>query len=107
MESDGEHTIGLSTIISDELKDEGFARELVHYIQNSRKEAGFEIENTINTAVISKGIKPLIKKYKNYIMKETLTKKLVDEIEEGMYENEVKVNGKIVKIGIKVEGSIK
>ncbi len=105
-ESDGEFTVGLSTAISEELKEEGFARELVHHIQNLRKEAGFEIENTIITALISGEIGILIKKYKSYIIKETLTKKLVSELEDGMYKKEVRVNGITIIIGIMVEGSI-
>jgi isoleucyl-tRNA synthetase len=106
VESDGEFTVGLPTAISGELLEEGFCRELVHQIQNLRKEAGFEIENTINTAIES-GIKEdVLKKFKNYIMKETLSKSLSSEFKEDMFVKEVKVNDEKIKIGIKVRGSI-
>ena len=106
VESDGQTTVGLSTSLSPGLLEEGLCRELVHQIQNLRKEAGFEIENTINTA-IGGGIKEgILKKFKNYIMKETLSRSLAGEFEEDMFVREVRVNDKNIKIGIKVVGSI-
>ena len=106
VETDGEFTVGLSTAISADLVEEGFCRELVHQIQNLRKEAGFQIENTIDTAM-EPGIKEdVIKKFKNYIMKETLSKSLGPDFKDGMFVKEVKVNDVKIKIGIKVVGSI-
>ncbi len=52
IESDGEYTVGLPTTFSKELAEEGFCRELVHHIQNLRKEADFKIENTITASII-------------------------------------------------------
>ena len=106
VESDGEFTVGLPTTISGELLEEGFFRELVHQIQNLRKEAGFEIENTIDTAIESAVEEDVINKFKNYIMKETLSKSLGSEFKEDMFVKEVKVNDEKIKIGIKVVGSI-
>ena len=106
VESDGKITVGLSTALSDGLLEEGLCRELVHQIQNLRKEAGFEIENTINTA-IGEGIKEsILKKFKNYIMKETLSRSLSGTFEKDMFVKEVRINDKKVKVGIKVVGSI-
>ncbi|GAH12118.1 unnamed protein product, partial [marine sediment metagenome] len=106
VESDGEFTVGLPTAISGELLEEGFCRELVHQIQNLRKEAGFEIENTIDTAIESAVKEDVLNKFKNYIMKETLSKSLSSEFKEDMFVKEVKVNDDKIKIGIKVVGSI-
>ena len=106
VESDGQLTVGLSTAVSPDLLEEGFCRELVHQIQNLRKEAGFEIENTINTA-LGPGIEEsILKRFKNYIMKETLSKSLSLKFEKDMFVKEVRVNDKRIKIGIKVVGSI-
>jgi isoleucyl-tRNA synthetase len=41
------YAVGLDTRLSDELRDEGLARELVHRIQNLRKAAGLEISDRI------------------------------------------------------------
>ncbi len=107
VESDGEFTVGLPTAISQELLEEGFCRELVHHIQILRKEAGFKIENTINTSIeCSSDMKKVIEKYSDYIMKETLSKSLNFKFEDGMFVRELKINSLSVKIGIIVVGSI-
>ncbi len=107
VETDGEFTVGLSTKISDKLLAEGFARELVHHIQNLRKEAGFEIENTIDTVLEApQAEKKIIEDYRDYIAKETLSDKFPDEFEDDMYIKDVKVNKVRLKIGIRVAGSI-
>lgn len=106
IESDGEFTVGLSTEISQELLEEGFCRELVHQIQNLRKEAGFKIENTIELAMKPAIEDNILKKFKNYIMKETLTKSLSSDLKSDMFIKEMNINSKKIKIGIKVVGSI-
>jgi isoleucyl-tRNA synthetase len=107
VESDGEFTVGLSTILTEELKQEGFLRELVHQIQNLRKEANFQIENTIITAIrCSDSQKEIINRYKDYIMKETLSKKIDYDFADDMFVKELKVNNSSIKVGIKVIGSI-
>jgi isoleucyl-tRNA synthetase len=107
VESDGEFTVGLPTIISEELAEEGFCREMIHQIQNLRKEANFNIENTINTSIIcSIDEKNIIEKYRDYIMKETLSKKLSFDFEDDMFIKDLKINNSVIKVGIKVIGSI-
>ncbi len=107
IESDGTFTIGLPTEIPDNLIEEGFSRELVHQIQNLRKEAGFDIENTINTYIIcGSKQKKIIDRFRDYIKKETLSEKLEFEEKEEMFTRSVKVNDSNVKISIEVVGSI-
>lgn len=45
--SDGNITIALDVTVTDELKNEGLARELVNRIQNIRKDKGFEVTDKI------------------------------------------------------------
>jgi len=107
IESDSEITVGLPLVIPETLKEEGFCRELVHQIQNLRKEAGFQKKNTIITAIdYDDDIKKVVEKYVEYIMKETLSKKLSNDFTGGMFVKEIKVNDRIIKTGIKVCGSI-
>ncbi len=107
VETDGEFTVGLPTEISGELAAEGFARELVHHIQNLRKEAGFEIENTIDVSIEAPGAQQeTIDKFNKYISKETLSGSIGQDFDAGMFVKQVKVNGIELKIGIKVVGSI-
>ena len=44
---DAEKKVGLNTEITPELKLEGQAREIIRYIQEMRKEAGYEVDNRI------------------------------------------------------------
>jgi len=107
VETDGEFTVGIPTEIPEELAAEGFARELVHHIQNLRKEAGFEIENTINVSIEApEAQQDTIDKFVEYISKETLSNSLGRDFDLGMFVKPVKVNGIELKIGIKVVGSI-
>jgi isoleucyl-tRNA synthetase len=46
--SEGRLTVALDITLTDELKSEGIARELVSRIQNYRKESGFEVMDKIN-----------------------------------------------------------
>src|SRR5690606_4192508 len=47
----GNLTVALDIQITDELKQEGIARELINRIQNLRKEKGFEVTDRIRVQV--------------------------------------------------------
>ena len=47
--SEAGYTVGVATTITDELADEGVARELVRHIQDLRREADFELSDRITT----------------------------------------------------------
>ena len=47
VERSGSHAVALDTVLDDELRREGFAREVVHAVQNARKEAGLDVEDRI------------------------------------------------------------
>ena len=49
--TDREITVALDVTISDHLKDEGLARELVNRIQNIRKQMGFEVTDRIHVSI--------------------------------------------------------
>jgi isoleucyl-tRNA synthetase len=79
-------TVALDITISEELKQEGIARELVNRIQNIRKDSGFEVTDKIKVQLKRNGLlEEAILKNVDYIKSETLTKELVfvDEIENG------------------------
>ncbi len=48
LEEEGDLALALKTELDDELVDEGLVRELVHKVQNLRREKGFEIEDTVS-----------------------------------------------------------
>ena len=75
--SSGNITVALDVNISEELKKEGVARELVNRIQNMRKDSGFEVTDTIDVTIQKDGIiEDAILENINYIKNETLTVKL-------------------------------
>ena len=84
--NEGRLTVALEVTITDELRREGIARELVNRIQNIRKSSGFEITDKISI-VLSK--KPqtdeAVKEYKDYICNQVLATKLdlADQVEGG------------------------
>ena len=104
VESDGEITVGLNIKISEKLMEEGFCRELIHYIQNIRKEANFEIENIIETHIkCSEKVRKIINDNIDLIKKETLSKNLdfiIDNDE--LFIKNINISDEELKIGLKV-----
>ncbi|MAY84951.1 MAG: isoleucine--tRNA ligase [Flavobacteriales bacterium] len=83
--NEGQFTVALDIKLSDGLKEEGIARELVNRIQNFRKDAGFEVTDKIDLQIESRtGMDKAIQNNKDYICSETLAANLdlVDEIKE-------------------------
>ena len=79
-------TVALDITISDELRKEGIARELVNRIQNIRKDSGFEVTDKITVTMLNDGeIQPAVQANIDYIKSETLTKDLIfaESIENG------------------------
>ena len=80
-------TVALDISISEELHQEGIARELVNRIQNIRKDSGFEVTDKIKVRIQRNGdLETAILNNEAYIKSETLTDLLefVDELEGGV-----------------------
>jgi isoleucyl-tRNA synthetase len=73
------YVVVLDTEITDELRDEGLAREIVHRIQNLRKDAGFNISDRITTYWQSDGeVRRVLQAHEQYVKDETLSLQLVE-----------------------------
>jgi isoleucyl-tRNA synthetase len=73
----GNLTVALDLILSDELKNEGFAREFINRIQNIRKENDFELTDKILLTIEEKEpIKDIITQFNEYICAEILAEKI-------------------------------
>ncbi|MEE0863649.1 MAG: DUF5915 domain-containing protein, partial [Alistipes sp.] len=71
--SEGKLTVALDITISDELRREGVARELVNRIQNIRKESGFEVTDKIRVEIEATELTtPAIESFGQYIAQQTL-----------------------------------
>ena len=76
--NEGGLTVALDVTITEELRKEGVARELVNRIQNSRKDTGLEVTDKIRLTVLNfENLQHAIQENKAYIMSETLTQELV------------------------------
>ncbi len=71
--TEGKLTVALDITLTDELRAEGVARELINRIQNIRKDSGFEVTDRIRVEV---GLTPLTRdalgRYASYIASQTL-----------------------------------
>lgn len=75
--SDGKLTVALDITITESLRNEGIARELVNRIQNIRKDKGFEVTDKIEVKIQSHpGIINSVSENKKYICAEILATSL-------------------------------
>ncbi|MDF1575534.1 MAG: isoleucine--tRNA ligase [Bacteroidales bacterium] len=82
--NDGAITVALDINITEELRQEGLARELINRIQNIRKESGFDVTDKIEVLIEKHElITEVIKFHGEYIGSQTLAKNisLIDRIE--------------------------
>ena len=84
--NDGKLTVALDVVVTEALRREGVARELVNRIQNIRKSSGFEITDKISIC-LSKNSQTddAVIEYNDYICNQVLATglELVDEVEDG------------------------
>jgi len=98
---EGDTGVVLETTITEELREEGFVREILSKIQTMRKESGFEVADKINLYVANNSmLEEIVKKFASDIMKETLTVNIFyGEARE--YVNN-KINGEELNIAVEV-----
>ncbi len=75
--NEGSLTVALDITVSDELRREGIARELVNRIQNIRKSSGFEITDKIDVVITpNEAIDEAVKEYSDYIARQVLAESI-------------------------------
>ena len=75
--TEGQLTIALDIEVTDELRHEGVARELINRIQNIRKESDFEVTDKVNVTIFASGtakeeISASLDVYRSYLASQTL-----------------------------------
>jgi isoleucyl-tRNA synthetase len=95
-------TVALDITITEELKKEGLARELVNRIQNMRKEMGLEVTDRISLQIVkSKDTLEAFQSFKDYICTETLADlSLIDQAQNNGFKEVELTNGIPAKIKI-------
>jgi isoleucyl-tRNA synthetase len=82
--NEGNITVALDITITDELRSEGMARELVNRIQNLRKKSGLEITDRINVSIEpNEAATNAVNAFGDYIAKQVLADSLVLENNDG------------------------
>ncbi len=77
VEQSGGYAVAIKTGMTEPLRREGLARELVHKVQNLRKKAGFEIEDNITAWVSGSGeLEDVVRQHAEFFQAETLCREL-------------------------------
>ncbi len=91
-------TVALDITITETLKNEGFAREIVNKIQTERKEANFEVTDKIILHVQNQLVlNAILNSYKEYICNETLANDILFA-ENVSNAKEFDINGEILNL---------
>ncbi len=99
--SENGKTVIIDTNLTEDLVEEGFAREIVSKLQTMRKEAGFEVSDRI--VVSSSGssrIAAIFEKYGVRILSDVLGEAYAEDRIEG-YSKDWNINGEAVKLSVK------
>ena len=99
---EGDLIVGVSTIISEDLESEGLARDIIRRIQALRKEANFNIEDTIETYYSGEAeLESVFDTQRELISAETLSTALIKgEPPKGAYEKEFKIENMVLRLGL-------
>ena len=92
--------------LNDDLIAEGLAREVVHYIQQLRKEAGYQVEDRIAVSYEADGrLQDAITQHKTYIQQETLAHALVHCEPSGDQVQSIEIDGANLTVGVQRESA--
>ena len=104
--NDGPLTLALDITITDELRKEGVARELINRIQNLRKDSGFEVTDRIATEIFAEGgdateIASALESFGEYVCAQTLSVSASVVAECPADASEVEWNEGIIRIAVR------
>jgi isoleucyl-tRNA synthetase len=76
--NDGKLTVALDITVTDELRNEGIAREFVNRIQNIRKESGYDVTDKITVQIEDhEFVSEAVKRHAAYIGSQTLANEVI------------------------------
>jgi isoleucyl-tRNA synthetase len=100
VEREGSHAVALELEVDDELRMEGWAREIVHAVQSARREAGLEVSDRI--ALTLDGDEELLaaaRSHESYVAGETLAMRVSYEHVDGKGAPSV-IDGRALGVGV-------
>ena len=99
---EGEIGVVLDTHITQELKKEGYVREVLSKVQNMRKDKGFEVLDNINLYISgNEMLEKVVKDNEELIKHDTLAKEVIYNKERKTY-TETNINGEKLNIDVEV-----
>jgi isoleucyl-tRNA synthetase len=100
--NDGPLTVALDVTITEDLRNEGTAREFVNKIQNLRKDKDFQVLDRIKVSVVREAsLAAALSQYRDYIASEILANEI--ELVESLTEfDEIEFNDATLKINVQL-----
>ncbi len=96
-------TVALDTVLTPELVEEGFAREVISKLQTMRKDAGFEVTDRVHvtyraTPAVNQALVTWADMVRNVVLALTLTQ---GEAPEGAYTQDWDINGEQAQLSVR------
>ncbi|MFN8240688.1 MAG: isoleucine--tRNA ligase [Bacteroidales bacterium] len=100
--NDGKLTVALDVTVTDELRNEGVARELVNRIQNIRKENGYDVTDKIVVKIEDHDlVREAVRLHNSYIGSQTLANSVsIVRSLEGIDVKEIDIDEVMVKVSV-------
>jgi len=96
--------VALETTLTEDLLREGMARELVHQIQQLRKEAGFQIADRITLYYEGDAaLMDVLQTHRDYVLREVLGQEArpgVPETAGAVHRKALRMDGRVLTVGI-------
>lgn len=100
LESGNGKVIALDTILTEELKLEGYTRDIVRHIQEARKEADFNVDDRIEVSFCGEKVSEILSHFRAYIEAETLST-IVETLSNADIQKEVEIEELKVTLQLK------
>jgi len=101
VESDNVLTVALDTELTEELINEGYAREFVNRVQNMRKDAGFSVTDRVRIRYkANEKISKALSSLQSYVKNETLAVEFGESVNVSAQGVQQEINGELCEIAI-------
>lgn len=101
VQAEGSLAVAIETSLTDDLLDEGFAREMINKIQYMRKQAGFDVMDRINVYyAASPRLESAISSFVGRIAAETLAESVCEDSRGGDLRQDWDINGERASIAV-------
>jgi isoleucyl-tRNA synthetase len=105
---DGGYVVALNSELTEELRREGMARDLVRNVQDARKDAGLQISDRIHLYLaMPEPLAEAIVAHLPYLMTETLADTVTfDDAPQGAYVEEAEIGGETFSLGVVKQAAV-